>query len=100
MVNDNHVDNYLKEILVPVYNGSIVNNRPKSVNKDGLLDTPCRKQNATDRQMAGHWTESRMTDGQTDNVKTLSIQLHPAHTVCRGGGGGDRGGGGGVGQIL
>ena len=27
MVNDNQVDNYLKEILAFVYNGSIVNNR-------------------------------------------------------------------------
>ena len=28
-VNDNHVDNNLKEILVYVYFGSIVNNQPK-----------------------------------------------------------------------
>ena len=29
MVNNNHIDNYLKEILVFVYYGSIVNKRPK-----------------------------------------------------------------------
>ena len=29
MLNDNHVDNNLKEILVYVYYGSFVNNRPK-----------------------------------------------------------------------
>ena len=29
VVNDSHVDNSLKEILVYVYNGSIVNNRLK-----------------------------------------------------------------------
>ena len=29
LVNDNHVDNNLKEILVHVYYWSIVNNRPK-----------------------------------------------------------------------
>ena len=28
LVNDNHVDNYLKEILAFVYYGSFVNNRP------------------------------------------------------------------------
>ena len=28
LVNDNHVDNYLKEILAFVYYGSIVNNQP------------------------------------------------------------------------
>ena len=30
LVNDNHVDNYLKHILAFVYYGSIVNNRPKN----------------------------------------------------------------------
>ena len=30
MVNDNHMDNYLKEILAFVYYDSIVNNRPKN----------------------------------------------------------------------
>ena len=30
MVNDNHVDNYLKEILAFVYYGSIVNNQLKN----------------------------------------------------------------------
>ena len=30
MVNVNHMDKYLKEILVFVYYGSIVNNRPKN----------------------------------------------------------------------
>ena len=30
VVNDNHVDNYLKEILAFVYYGSIANNQPKS----------------------------------------------------------------------
>ena len=30
LVSDNHVDNYLKEILAFVYYGSIVNNRPKN----------------------------------------------------------------------
>ena len=30
LVNDNHMDNYLKEILVFVYYGLIVNNRPKT----------------------------------------------------------------------
>ena len=30
MVNDNHVDNNLKEIFVYVNFGSIVNNRPKN----------------------------------------------------------------------
>ena len=30
MVDDNHVDNYLKEILAFVYFGSTVNNRPKN----------------------------------------------------------------------
>ena len=30
LVNDNHVDNNLKEILVYVYFGSIVNNQPKN----------------------------------------------------------------------
>ena len=30
LVNDNHVDNKLKDILVYVYLGSIVNNRPKN----------------------------------------------------------------------
>ena len=29
LVNDNHVDKNLKEILVNVFFGSIVNNRPK-----------------------------------------------------------------------
>ena len=29
LVNDNHMDNNLKEILVYVYLGSIVNNEPK-----------------------------------------------------------------------
>ena len=29
LVNDNHMDNYLKEILVFVYYGSIVNNQPQ-----------------------------------------------------------------------
>ena len=32
LVNDNHVDNYLKEILAFVYYGSIINIRPKNVN--------------------------------------------------------------------
>ena len=32
-VNDNHADNYLKEILVYVYYGSIVNGRPKKEKK-------------------------------------------------------------------
>ena len=32
LVNDNHVDNNLKEILVCVYLGSIVNNRPNNEN--------------------------------------------------------------------
>ena len=31
LVNENHVDNNLKEILVYVYSGWIVNNRPKKV---------------------------------------------------------------------
>ena len=30
LVNDNHVDNYLKEILAFVYYGSVVNNQPKN----------------------------------------------------------------------
>ena len=30
MVKDNHVENYLKEILVFVYYGSIENNQPKN----------------------------------------------------------------------
>ena len=30
LVNDNHADNYLQEILAFVYNGSTVNNRPKN----------------------------------------------------------------------
>ena len=30
LVKDNHVDNNLKEILVYVYFGSIVNNQPKN----------------------------------------------------------------------
>ena len=30
LVNDNHVDNYLLEILAFVYYGSIVNIRPKN----------------------------------------------------------------------
>ena len=30
LVSDNHVDNYLKEILAFVYYGSILNNRPKN----------------------------------------------------------------------
>ena len=30
LVNDNHIDNNLKEILVYVYLGSIVNNQPKN----------------------------------------------------------------------
>ena len=30
LVNDNHVDNNLKEILVYVYSGSIVNNRSQN----------------------------------------------------------------------
>ena len=30
VVNDNHVDNYLKEILTFVYYGLIVNNQPKN----------------------------------------------------------------------
>ena len=29
LVNDNHMDNNLKEILMYLYYGSIVNNRPK-----------------------------------------------------------------------
>ena len=29
LVNDNHIDNYLKEIMAFVHYGSIVNNRPK-----------------------------------------------------------------------
>ena len=33
LVNDNHVDNYLKEILAFVYYGSIVNNWPKKTDK-------------------------------------------------------------------
>ena len=32
-VNDNHVDNHLKEMLEFVYHGSIVNNRLNNVNK-------------------------------------------------------------------
>ena len=31
LVNDNHVDNYLKEILAFLYYGSIVNSRSKKV---------------------------------------------------------------------
>ena len=31
MVNDNHVDNYLKEILAFVYYGSTINNLPKNL---------------------------------------------------------------------
>ena len=30
-INDNHVDNYLEEILAFVYYGSILNNRPKNI---------------------------------------------------------------------
>ena len=30
LVNNNHLDNYLREILALVYYGSIVNNRPKN----------------------------------------------------------------------
>ena len=30
LVNDNHVDNYLKEILAFVYYGSTVNNQPQN----------------------------------------------------------------------
>ena len=30
LVNDNHMDKYLKEILAFVYHGLIVNNRPKT----------------------------------------------------------------------
>ena len=33
MVNDNHVDNYLKGISVYVFLGSNVNNRPKNSNR-------------------------------------------------------------------
>ena len=33
LFNDNHVDNYLKEILVFVYYGSIVNNQTKNYDK-------------------------------------------------------------------
>ena len=33
LVNDSHTDNYLKEILVHVYFGSIVNNQSKNNNK-------------------------------------------------------------------
>ena len=32
LVNDNHVNNYLKDTLAFVYYGSTVNNRPKSQN--------------------------------------------------------------------
>ena len=32
LVNDNHMDNYLKEMLVFVYYGSIVNNQPNKKN--------------------------------------------------------------------
>ena len=31
LVNDNHADNYLKEILAFVYDGSIINNQLKKV---------------------------------------------------------------------
>ena len=30
LVSDNHMDNYFKEILAFVYNGSTVNNQPKT----------------------------------------------------------------------
>ena len=35
LVNDNHVDNYLKDILAFVYYGSIVNNRSKNRKESG-----------------------------------------------------------------
>ena len=35
-VNNNHVDNYFKEILAFVYYGVIVNNRPKNGRKKNL----------------------------------------------------------------
>ena len=34
LVSDNHVNNYLKEILSFVYCGSIINNRPNKTNGD------------------------------------------------------------------
>ena len=37
LVNDNHVENNLKEILVCIYYGSIVNNLPKVVQQNVLL---------------------------------------------------------------
>ena len=37
LVNDNRVDNYLKEMLAFVYHGSIVNNQPKKSNKSLLI---------------------------------------------------------------
>ena len=41
LVNDNHVDNDLKESLAFVYYGSIVNNRPKDEKLDWLAgDVP------------------------------------------------------------
>ena len=39
LVNDNHVNNNLKEILVYIYSGSIVNNPPKNRKMSG---TQCR----------------------------------------------------------
>ena len=37
LVNDNQVDNYLKEFLASVYYGEIVNNRPKKMNHPDFL---------------------------------------------------------------
>ena len=37
LVNDNHVDNYLKKILAFVCYGSIVNSRPKNVTLRNMI---------------------------------------------------------------
>ena len=48
-VNDNHVDNYLKEISVFVYYGSSVNNQPKNRHPSiSVVDAEFRKE--------GQWT--------------------------------------------
>ena len=48
LVNDNHVDNYLNEILAFVYYGLIVNNRQKNTGKIRVFISRTTRNNKPD----------------------------------------------------
>ena len=71
LVNDNHVDNYLKEIIAFVYYGSNVNNRPRSVDSTLMCWTFGRSSQCEDKQL--HVIHAKVVSLGDVSLKTINL---------------------------